>query len=343
MPQRTACDCAGPYAIEVTSIQIDGFELLKFAPATNSQVPTAALRRPSAGVRAGPDGTAHAVSVPTRCRAPVGGPVEGRSADAAGPPARRGDRHGLGVHCAPGWVTSCQRLRAPVAAAVAGGGAPYRCTSARHATCSARMTPAASAPARAVAVGLAHEPGGVEFCPQSPHETNALPLACEKPGFPHRRRRRVGCVGAVRHGPHAVPGVPHGAQPSERRARRRAAGALCLAPVAAYRTNRLSAFRPALPCLPCGHAPSAMGPRRNWWVPRGLRALRTGAGYDSRGESAAADPYPVRLVRRRGPGEDSGACLQTAYHIRTAAWPGCVTASSDGKTQVQCVPCREDV
>jgi hypothetical protein len=72
MPQRTACDCAGPYAIEVTSIQIDGFELLKFAPATNSQVPTAALRRPSAGVRAGPDGPAHAVSVPTRCRAPAG-------------------------------------------------------------------------------------------------------------------------------------------------------------------------------------------------------------------------------------------------------------------------------
>jgi hypothetical protein len=28
--------------------------------------------------------------------------------------------------------------------------------------------------------------------------------------------------------------------------------------------ERLPAFRPALPCLPCGHAPSAIGPRQNW-------------------------------------------------------------------------------
>ena len=73
-----------------------------------------------------------------------------------------------------------------------------------------------------------------------------------RPGFPHRRRRRVGFVGAVRHGPHAVPGVPHGAQPSERRARRRAAGASRLSlPI-----EGLSAFRPSA-ALPCGHAIAA--------------------------------------------------------------------------------------
>ena len=73
-----------------------------------------------------------------------------------------------------------------------------------------------------------------------------------RPGFPHRRRRRVGFVGAVRHGPHAVPGVPHGAQPSERRARRRAAGASRLSlPI-----EGLSAFRPSA-ALPCAHAIAA--------------------------------------------------------------------------------------